>query len=115
MDRLLDKLEIQPDATCLNIASTPFGFHLFHAPLGHFHTDDGFPLSDQGSNLLFESPAIPAGQYALALRGIAIDTHEEVHGLVVANDYCWRAFAIHHIEQITVPLIVLALAAHKLS
>src|SRR2546421_12392547 len=98
MYRLLDKLEIQPDAACLYIARAPPGFHLFHAPLGHLHTDDRFPLSDQGSNLLFEPPAIPGGQYALALRGIAGGSHEEVHGLVVANDYCWRAFAIHHIE-----------------
>src|SRR6266566_9795339 len=98
MNRFLDKLEIQPDATCLYVASAPFGFHLFHAPLGHLHADDRFPFSDQGSYLFFEPPAIPGSQYALALRGVAADPYEEIHSLVVANDYCWRAFAIHHIE-----------------
>src|SRR5260370_22304614 len=94
MNRFLDKLEIQPDSTRLNIARTPPGFHLFHAPLGHLHTDDRFPFSDQGSNLLLEPPAIPIDQYALALRGIATGPHVEIHCLVVANDHPWRAFAI---------------------
>src|SRR5229473_5667834 len=98
MNWFLDKLEIQPDAMYLNIASAPPGFHLFHAPLGHLHADDCFPFSDQGSNLLLEPLAIPGSQYALSLRGIAIDPHEEIHGLVVANDHCWRTFAINHIE-----------------
>src|SRR5712692_6189235 len=115
MDRFFDKLEIQPDATCLNIASAPFGFHLFHAPLGHLHADNRFPFSDQGSNLLFELPAIPGVQYALPFRGIAAGAHVEIHGLVVANDHCWRALLVNHIEQVTVPLIVVALAAHELS
>src|SRR5438270_8846956 len=115
MDRFLDKLEIQPDATCLDVASAPFGFHLFHAPLGYLHADDHFPLSDQGSNLLLEPPAIPGIQYALPLKGITAGPHVEIHGLVVANDHCWRALLVNHIEQVTVALIVVALAGNKLS
>src|SRR6266550_378957 len=115
MNRFLDKLEIQPDATCLNSASTPLGFHLLHAPLGHLHANNRFPFSDQGSNLLLEPSAIPGVQYALPLRGIAAEPHVEIHGLVVADDHCWRAFLVNHIEQVTVPLIVVALAAHELS
>src|SRR5712691_12813517 len=98
MNRFLDQLEIQPDSTCLNIASAPSGFHLFHAPLGHLHADDRFPFRDQGNNLLLEPSAIPGDQYALALSGIAIGPHEEIHSLVVANDHCWRAFEVNHIE-----------------
>ena len=48
IDRFLDQLEIQPDALCLNIARAPFGFHLFHPPLGHLYADDRFPFRDQG-------------------------------------------------------------------
>src|SRR6266699_5492177 len=80
MNRFLDKLEIQPDAACLDIASAPFGFHLFHAPLGHLHADNRFPFSDQGSNLLLEPPAIPGIQYALPLRSIAAGPPIEIHG-----------------------------------
>src|SRR5437763_908253 len=98
MNRFLNKLEIQPDALSLDIASAPFGFHLSHAPFGHLHANDRFPFRDQGSNLLLEPLAIPGDQYALALRGIAIGPHEEVHRLVVANDYCWSAFIVYHIE-----------------
>ena len=50
IDRFLDQLEIQPDSLSLDIASAPLGFHLFHTPLCHLHTDDRFPFSDQGSN-----------------------------------------------------------------
>src|SRR5438309_2226972 len=98
MNRFLDKLEIQPDSTRLNIASAPPGFHLLHAPLGHLHTDNRFPFSDQGSNLLLESPPVPGVQYAFPLRGITTGPHEEIHGLVVGDDYCWRAVTIHHVE-----------------
>src|SRR5437879_3296866 len=98
MNGFLDKLEIQPDSTFLNIASAPSGFHLFHPPLGYLHTDDHFPFGDQRSNLLLELSAIPGVQYALSLRGIAICPYEEIHCLVVAYDHCWRAFAIDHIE-----------------
>src|SRR2546429_1156865 len=97
------------------IASAPSGFHLFHAPLGHLHADNCFPFSDQGSNLLLEPPAIPGVQYVLPFRGVAAGPHVEIHGLVVANDYCWQALLVNHIEQVTVPLIVVALTAHKLS
>src|SRR6266568_6075621 len=100
---------------CLNIASAPFGFHLFHTPFGHLDADNRFPFSDQGSNLLLEPPAIPGVQYALPLRGVAAGSHVEIHGLVVANDYLWRALLVNHIEQVTVPLIVVALAANELS
>src|SRR2546423_857036 len=78
--------------------SGPACFYLFHAPLDHLHADDRFPFSDQGSNLLLEPSAIPGVQYALLFRGIAIGPHEEIHGLVVANDHCWRAFVVNHIE-----------------
>src|SRR2546428_6469284 len=115
MRRFLDKLEIQPDAMCLNIASTPFGFHLFHAPFDYLYADDRFPFGDQGSNLLLEPLAVPGEQYALPLRGIATGPHVEIHGLVVANDHCWRALVVNHIEQVTVTLIVVALAGNKLS
>src|SRR3954447_17049742 len=98
MNGLLDKLEIQPDATCLNIARAPLGLHLFHAPLGHLHADDRFPFSNQGSNLLLELSAIPSYQYTFPLRGIATSSHEEIDCLVVAKDYCWRAFVINHVE-----------------
>ena len=98
MNWFLDKLEIQPDATCLDVAGAPFGFHLFHAPLGYLYVDDRFPFRDQGSNLFFEPAAIPGVQDALSRRGIAVGPHEEVHGFVVANDHCWRAFLIDHIE-----------------
>ncbi len=53
---------------------------------------------DQGSNYLLEPLAIPGGQYALPLRGIATGPYVEIHGLVVANDHCWRAFAVNHIK-----------------
>src|SRR6266481_1666686 len=105
MNRFLDKLEIQPDSPCLNIASAPPGFHLFHAPLGYLHSNDFFPFSDQGSNLLLESPAIPSSQYALALRGIATGPHVEIHCLVVANDHPRRAFAINHLDEGMVRLL----------
>src|SRR2546423_339544 len=98
MNWFLDKLEIQPDSLCLNITRAPFGFYLSHAPLSHLHADDRFPFSDQGSNLLLEPLAIPGDQYTLALRGIASGLHVEVHSLVVADDHCWRAFVVNHIE-----------------
>src|SRR2546425_5271599 len=98
MHRFLDKLEIQPDTLSLDITRAPPGFHLFYAPLGHLHTDDRFPFRDQGINLLLEPLAIPGDQYTLALRVIAFRLHVEIHGLVVANDHCWRTFAIYHIE-----------------
>src|SRR6266496_797909 len=98
MNRFLDQLEIQPDALCLNIARAPPGFHLSYSPLCHLHTDDRLPFSDQGSNLLLESLAIPGDQYALTPKRIASGLHEEIHSLVVANDHCWRAFVVQHIK-----------------
>src|SRR6266851_3756824 len=86
MHGFLDEFEIQPDATCLNIAGTPAGFHLFHAPASHLHANDRFPFGDKGRNLFFEAAAVPGGQYAPALRGITGGAGEEVHDLVVAND-----------------------------
>src|SRR6266567_2863334 len=115
MNRFLDQLEIQPDATRLDVARTPPGFHLFHPPLGHLHADDRFPFRNQRSNLLLEPSTIPGSQDALAHRGIATGPHEEIHGLVVAKAHYWRALVILHIEQVTVPLIIVALAAHKLT
>src|SRR5260370_28147689 len=98
MNRFLDELEIQPDALCLNIASAPPGFHLFHAPLVHLHTNDCFPFSDKGSDLLLEPLTIPCDQYALTRRGVATWPHEEIHDLVVADDHCRRAFVINTIQ-----------------
>src|SRR6266568_1077719 len=98
MNRFLDKLEIQPDALSLNITRAPFGFHLLHSPLYHLHANDRFPFRDQGSNLFLESLAIPGDQYTFALSDIATRPHEEIHGLVVTDDHCWRTFVVYHIE-----------------
>src|SRR5205823_1548398 len=103
------------DSSCLNIARAPPGFHLFHAPLSHLHANDRFPFRDQGSNLLLEPLAIPGDQDALTLRGVTTWPHEEIHRLVVADDHGRGAFVVHHIEQVTVPLIVVALAGNILS
>src|SRR5438034_7933572 len=114
MNRFLDQLEIQPDALSLNIARTPPGFHLSHSPLDHLHADDRFPFRDQGSNLLLEPPAIPGDQDALPLSGVATGPHKEVHSPVVADNHCWGTFIVYHIEQVTVPLIIMALAGNIL-
>src|SRR5258708_3731600 len=98
MNRFLDKFEFQPDTTCPNIAGTPSGFHLFHAPFSHFYAYDRFPFCDQWRNLFLEPLTIPGAQYTFSLGGVAIGSYEEFHDLVVANDHCWRAFLVDYIE-----------------
>src|SRR5260370_28945697 len=115
MYRFLDHFKIQPDSTRLNITSAPLGFHLFHPPLGHLHTNNRFPFSNQRSNLFLELSAIPGDQYTFPFTGTATGSHVKIHCLVIAKHYRWRALLINHIEQVTVTLIVVALTANKFS
>src|SRR6476646_7183349 len=98
MKRFLDQFEIQPDALCLDIASAPLGFHLFHSPFGYLHIDDCFPFGNYRRNFFFESLALPAYQYAFPLRGVATGSYEDIYDFVVAKADCWCAFVINYIE-----------------
>ena len=55
------------------------------------------------------------GKSCLQLALVATNLSSIRNRLVVANDYGWRALLVNHIEQVTVPLTVVALAGNKLS
>ena len=61
--RFLSQFQIDPDALGEDIASAPFGFHLFDRPLGDLYSDDVLPFLNQGLNSGFQPGPIPLLQH----------------------------------------------------
>lgn len=61
--RLLCQFQVDPDALGEDIASAPFGFHLFDRPLGDLYSDYVLPFDDQGLDSGFQPGPIPLLQH----------------------------------------------------
>jgi hypothetical protein len=61
--RFLSQFQIDPDALGEDIASAPFGFHLFDRPLGDLYSDYVLPFDDQGLDSGFQPGPIPLLQH----------------------------------------------------
>ena len=67
--RLLDKLQIQPDALCRGVAGTPAGFHVFDLNTRRMKSCFSFPVRQARANPCVQLCAVKAVQKRLPLCG----------------------------------------------
>lgn len=65
--RLLDELEIQPDAPCLRVAGTPLGLHPLDSPFAYLDAQAGLPFREHVCREITEPLAVPTLKQSLAV------------------------------------------------
>lgn len=113
MGRFLDQFQVQPDATSLNVACPPFGFHPLHAPFRSLYTNDLLPLQQQRRDLLLQTTTVPFIDCPLTSGSVAPLRNLQVNDAVPPFNTD-GAITVTDIQTIAPPPIIVGLAGHIL-